>query len=157
MKEAAKYIIGRMGLFFLCGCIYYCIELLYRGYSDSSMFLLAGCLAVFCIDTPNDIFSFNLDYRWQVLISTVLCTIGEGITGVIVNLWLHKNVWDYTGLWGTFFYGQCNVIFVLAWALLVGLIAIPLCDAYNYYICGMEPCPYYRIGKRVWRPFKEKS
>ena len=87
------------------------IECFYRGYSDISMFILAGLLGVFCIDTPNNIWSFNLDYRLQVLISTIFCTVGEGITGLIVNVWLGLNVWNYSNLWGTFFFGQCNIFF----------------------------------------------
>lgn len=61
-----------------------------------SMFILACICGVFFIDTPNNIYSFELDYGLQILISiisTILCTIGEGITGLIVNTWLDLNVW----------------------------------------------------------------
>lgn len=47
-----------------------------------SMFILACICGVFFIDTPNNIYSFELDYGLQILISTIstiLCTIGEGI------------------------------------------------------------------------------
>lgn len=146
ITKQLKCILGRFGLFLWCGGIYYGVELLYRGYSHLSMFILAGFLAIFCIDTPNNIYSFNLDFRFQVLISTFLCIIGEGITGLIVNKWLCLNVWDYSHLWGTFFWGQCNIMFVGAWIVLI-IIGIFLCDWYNWKICKIEPKPYYRIGK----------
>lgn len=141
-----EYILGRLGLYLLCGTIYYCIELLYRGYSHYTMMILAGFLAVSCIDTPNNIYSFDLDFRIQVIISTILCTLGEGISGIILNKWLNLNIWDYSCLWGTFFWGQCNIMFIGAWILLV-IIGIVLCDWWNYAICHIEPCPYYKIGK----------
>ena len=145
-----------LGLFLFCGVIYYGIELVYRGYSHSSMFILAGLLGVFCIDTPNNIYSFEFGYLKQVAISTVLCTVGEGLCGIIVNIWLKLNVWDYSNLWGTFFFGQCNIMFVGAWILIIAFLGIPLCDAYNYYICNIQPCPYYKINGKIVFKFKEK-
>lgn len=59
------------------------------------MFILSGILGVLCIDSPNNIFGYDLDYSIQVLISTILCTLGEGITGLIVNVKMGLNVWDY--------------------------------------------------------------
>lgn len=144
-----KEILRRIIIFYICGICYYGIELLYRGYSHTSMFVLAGICGVFFIDTPNNIYSFDLDYRTQVLISTFLCTIAEGVTGVIVNKTLGLGVWDYSGLCGTFFYGQCNVIFVFAWIVIVGFLGIPICDAINYYWFKIDPCPYYRVGNKV--------
>lgn len=152
-----KTIIKKIGLFLTSGYIYYFIECLYRGYSDISMFILAGLLAVFCIDTPNNIYGFDLDYTIQILISTILCTIGEGCCGLIVNVWLRQNVWDYSQLIGTFFFGQCNIFFVFAWALLIGLIGIPYCDAYNYYICKIGEKPYYKMFSRTIIKFKERK
>ena len=141
-----KHIIRKAILFILCGFLYVGIEILYRGHSAISMFILAGICGVFFIDTPNNIWSYELDYKWQVLISTVLCTIGEGITGLIVNVGFGLHVWDYSNLPFSFFFGQCNLFFVFAWMLIVGLFGIWFCDAYNYYICKDDEQPYYRIG-----------
>lgn len=153
----------RIGLFLSCGSIYYLIECIFHYftnglfYSHWTMFILAGLLGVLCIDTPNNIYSFELGYVWQILISTILCTIGEGICGLIVNVWWGLNVWDYSNLWGTFFFGQCNILFMFAWALIIGCIGIFYCDYYNYYICGIEPCPYYKFRGKVFLRFKEKD
>ena len=154
----AKNIFRRAILFMLCGSVYYCIELLWRGHSHISMFLLAGFLGVFCIDTPNNIWGYELDYLVQIGISTLLCTLGEGIVGLIVNIWLGLRVWDYSELPLTFFWGQCNVFFVGAWILLIGLIGIPVCDAYWYYICKDSEQPYYKIcGKYIFRMPQRKE
>ena len=153
-----KKIIGKLGLFLSCGFIYCMIEILFRGWSHWSMFVLAGFLAVFCVDSVNNVLSFDCDYIVQILISTILCIIGEGISGIILNVWLQLNVWDYSKMaFGTFFFGQCNVIFCAAWALIIGLFAIFYCDAYNYYILKIEPCPYYVIFGHKFLQFKERK
>lgn len=147
-----KHVIRKGLLFLLCGSIYYCLELIYRHYSHISMFILAGLLGVFFIDTPNNVFGYDLDYLIQIFISIFFCTIGEGITGYIVNIKMELNVWDYSTICGSFFYNQCNIFFVGIWALLIAFIGIPFCDAYNYYICKDETTPYYKIlGKLVFR------
>lgn len=153
-----KKFIGKLGLFLSCGLIYCMIEILFRGWSHWSMFILAGFLGVFCIDSINNILSFDCDYLLQILISTVLTTIAEGISGIILNVWLQLNIWDYSKMtWGTFFYGQCNLIFCLGWTLIIGLFAIFYCDAYNYYILKIEPCPYYKILGHKFLQFKERK
>ena len=153
-----KKFIGKLGLFLSCGFIYCMIEILFRGWSHWSMFILTGFLGVFCVDSVNNVLSFDCDYIVQILISTILCTIGEGISGIILNVWLQLNVWNYSKMaFGTFFFGQCNVIFCVAWALIIGLFAIFYCDAYNYYILKIEPCPYYIIFGHKFLQFKERK
>ena len=152
-----KKFIGKLGLFLSCGFIYCMIEILFRGWSHWSMFVLTGFLGVFCVDSINNTLSFDCDYIAQILISTILCTIGEGISGIILNIWLQLNVWDYSKMtFGTFFFGQCNVLFCFAWMLIISII-IFYCDAYNYYILKIEPCPYYVIFGHKFLQFKERK
>lgn len=152
-----KKFIGKLGLFLSCGFIYCMIEILFRGWSHWSMFVLAGFLGIFCIDSINNVLSFDCDYIVQILISTILCTIGEGISGIILNVWLQLNVWDYSKMtFGTFFFGQCNVLFCFAWILIISII-IFYCDVYNYYILKIEPCPYYIIFGHKFLQFKERK
>lgn len=152
-----KKFIGKLGLFLSCGFIYCMIEILFRGWSHWSMFVLTGFLGVFCVDSINNVLSFDCDYIVQILISTILCTIGEGISGIILNVWLQLNVWDYSKItFGTFFFGQCNVLFCFAWMLIISII-IFYCDAYNYYILKIEPCPYYIIFGHKFLQFKERK
>ena len=152
-----KKFIGKLGLFLSCGFIYCMIEILFRNWSHWSMFVLTGFLGVFCVDSINNTLSFDCDYIVQILISTILCTIGEGISGIILNVWLQLNVWDYSKMtFGTFFFGQCNVLFCFAWALIISVV-IFYCDAYNYYILKIEPCPYYIIFGHKFLQFKERK
>lgn len=109
-------IIKIVALFLIYGSIYYTLEVLYRGYSHLSMFILAGVLGVI-IGLINEI-TPRINIWLETLIGTIIATIGEGVTGIIVNNILHLNVWDYSNLPFTFFYGQCNLIFCLIWFIL---------------------------------------
>lgn len=116
------------------------------------MFILSGLLGVLCIDLPNNIFGYDLDYSIQVSLSTLLCTLGEGITGIIVNIRMELDVWDYSTLPFTFFWGQCNLFFVIVWFFIIGLFGIFFCDAYWYYICKDNEQPYYKLfGREFFR------
>ena len=109
-----------VALFLIYGSIYYGLEVLYRGYSHLSMFILAGVLGV-AIGLVNEIIP-KINIWLETLIGTIIATIGEGVTGIIVNNILHLNVWDYSNLPFTFFYGQCNLIFCLIWFVLTYIV-----------------------------------
>ena len=97
-----------------CGLIYFVVEICYRGYSHWSMFVLAMFCGVFCIDHINNYMSFDLDFRVQVMISTGLCTLSEGLCGLYVNIYKGWNVWDYTKEAGDIL-GQICPLFTFYW------------------------------------------
>lgn len=89
IKEAILAIIG--------GITYVIIELIWRGHSHISMFILGGiCFVV--IGLINEVFPWDFGLLWQSLIGSVIITACEFITGVIVNIWLGLGVWDYSTL-----------------------------------------------------------
>lgn len=86
-----KYII----LFLIGGLSYYNIELMYRGSSHISM-LICGGLSFTLIGEINHFFKRPKPIWFKMIIGAIIVTLLEFITGVIVNLWLKLNVWDYT-------------------------------------------------------------
>lgn len=97
------------------GLCYILIELMWRGYSSWTMAVLGG-LCFVIVGLLNEVTSLKV---WQqVLLGTIIITVLEGLTGILVNIVLHMNVWDYCNLPFTFFFGQCNLFFCFAWALL---------------------------------------
>ena len=89
IKEAILAIIG--------GITYVIIELIWRGHIHISMFILGGiCFVV--IGLINEVFPWDFGLLWQSLIGSVIITVCEFITGVIVNIWLGLGVWDYSTL-----------------------------------------------------------
>ena len=82
-------------LWTLGGTLYYSLEILFRGFSHISMFILGGiCMVFFALQGSMSHWTESL---WkQVLRCSIFVTSGEFITGIIVNKWMHLKVWDYT-------------------------------------------------------------
>lgn len=91
MKRISEYLF----LWTLGGCIYYGIEMAFRGFSHWSMFVLGGfCLVFFA---AQGIWTRWREPLWrQVLWCTVFVTAGEFITGIFVNKIMEWHVWDYS-------------------------------------------------------------
>lgn len=123
------------------GAIYVGIEMLWRGHSHPSMFILGG-LCFVSIGLINELFPWELGIVWQALIGGTMVTCLEFITGVIVNIWLKLGVWDYSGL-PLNILGQVCLLFYFAW---VGLsvVAIVFDDYLRYWFFGEEK-PHYKI------------
>lgn len=145
MMKLNKRIMMALGTFMIGGFIYCLIELIYRGYTDISMYILAGFCSVIMAGL-NDLFSFDMQFPLQVGVASVACIFGEYITGLLVNQ--NFEIWDYRDLPGTFADGQLNVVFCLAWFGL-SIIGIPLLDYVEWKFMKQEPKPYYVIGKHI--------
>lgn len=140
--EAVKKCFKLLVLFFIGGTLYVCIEFLWRGYSHISMFFLGGICFVL-VGEINELFPWELGFIWQCLIGALVITAAELVTGLVVNMWLGLNVWDYSGLPGNVL-GQICPQFSLLWVLLSG-IAIVLDDYLRYWLFGEEK-PHYKFA-----------
>lgn len=123
------------------GAIYVGIEMLWRGHSHPSMFILGG-LCFVSIGLINELFPWELGIVWQALIGGTMVTCLEFITGVIVNIWLKLGVWDYSGL-PLNILGQVCLPFYFAWFGL-SVVAIVFDDYLRYWFFGEEK-PHYKI------------
>lgn len=91
MKKISEYLF----LWACGGTIYYTVEMVFRGYSHWSMFILGGLSLLFF--GWQGLVSGWEDPLWlQVFRCTVFVVAGEFITGIIVNKWMHWDVWDYS-------------------------------------------------------------
>lgn len=116
------------------GLAYTLIEIMWRGYSHISMAVLGGlCFVIVGLLNEG---KCQLKEWQQVVIGTVIITVLEGLTGVLLNNILHMGVWDYSNLPFTFFFGQCNLFFCFAWALLA-FVAIHLEDKMHEIVDNM--------------------
>ena len=104
-----KQIVKQLTIFIVIGLTYFGIEMAVRGRSDISMIICAGVIGVI-VGLLNDIFSYDMLIQTQLSVGTIVATVCEGVTGLIlVGIYGFNPVWDYSGLWGNFFWG--NVIF----------------------------------------------
>ncbi len=141
-------------LFVIGGGIYAAIEILWRGYTHWTMFLLGGLCFVIMGLLNEHVFPWRLSLPAQTLISAVTVTVFEFITGCIVNLWLGWHVWDYSGLPFNLL-GQICLYYTLLWIPL-SVIGIILDDWLRYlfylilrgYLPHMQKRerPHYFIG-----------
>ena len=85
MKKALSLCLKYLSLFTVMGSIYYLIEIIWRGYSHVSMFILAGVCGI-CIGLINEILSMDTPIWLQAIIGSCIVTTGEFISGCILNL-----------------------------------------------------------------------
>lgn len=126
-------------LFWFGGSTYCTIEVLWRGYSHWTMLLLAGVLFII-VGLLNEIWSWEFKFRYQVLISTGIATILELLTGLIVNIWLKWDIWDYSNVPFNFL-GQICLPYTVLWTLLSAF-AIVIDDVIRWKFFGEEK-PHY--------------
>jgi len=131
-------------LFTTGGTLYVLIEIMWRGYSHITMFFLGGlCFILIGLINENS-FTFNLPLMVQQIISCFIITSLELIFGLIFNVWLGLNIWDYSSIKYNFM-GQICLIYSIFWFFL-SLPAIVLDDYLRYKLFGEEK-PQYRIFK----------
>lgn len=128
-------------LFALGGIMYIITELLWRGSSHWSMFLLGGaCFLV--IGLINERNRGRIPLAVQMLLSAFIITAAEFAVGYIVNIKLNMNVWDYSDLPYNFM-GQICLLYTIFWFVL-SLGCILADDWLRYWLFG-EDRPNYRI------------
>ena len=135
MKRYHKEII----LWLIGGLLYMGIELMWRGYSHWTMFVLGGICFVL-LGRINEVIPWDMPLWMQVLIGTAIITGLEFITGCIVNLWLGWNVWDYSNVPFNVI-GQICLPYILLWIQisLAGIVS----DDYLRHWLFKEEKPHY--------------
>ena len=96
-------------LFYLGGTTYMILEFLWRGRSHSSMFVLGG-LCFLMVGALNR--WLNIPLAFQLILSAILITGLELITGLLVNR--DYDVWDYRGM-PYHYLGQVCLNYSLLW------------------------------------------
>lgn len=137
-----KTILKTLTLFLMGGAAYYCVEILWRGYSHESMFILGGICFVL-VGLINEFLPRDMGIVWQSFIGAIIITVAEFITGLVVNVWLGWNVWDYSEEPFNVM-GQICLPFFFIWMLL-SIIAI-VADDYIRWKLFDEDKPHYTLG-----------
>lgn len=140
--KALKQII----LFGAGGLLYVLCELIWRGYSHWTMFLVGG-ICFIMIGLINEVLPLDITLVRQMAIGAVIITTVEFVSGCIINLWIGWNVWDYSGLPFNIL-GQVCLPFSFLW-FLISAIGIVL-DDYLRYWWFREEKPHYTF----WRSGK---
>lgn len=134
MKKWENVIIFCMG-----GLLYVLVELLWRGWSHGSMFLVGGA-CFYAVGSLNR-HRPDMSVLSQMVVGTVLITVVEFFSGLIINRMLLLHVWDYSAAPLNLF-GQICLPFVLLWFPLSG--AALFSEDWLRWRLFQEPMPHYR-------------
>lgn len=121
------------------GLLYVLCELVFRGRSHWTMFVVGG-LCFWLIGLINEVIPWNMPVWLQCIIGAVIITTVEFIAGCIINIWLGWQVWDYSGLPFNLL-GQICLPFTVLWTFL-SAVCIILDDYLRYRLFG-EDKPHY--------------
>lgn len=139
MKNLIKHLI----LLLTGGALYYCIELMARGFSHWTM-LFVGGICFILIGIINEIMP-KIPLVWQMILSAVIITAVEFVSGCILNIWLGLDIWDYSD--ETFnLIGQISLKHSIYWFFLSS-IGIIVDDYIRYFLFGEEKPKYTLIRK----------
>lgn len=83
-------------LFVVFGLIYYGIELWVRnGQSHIAMIAVGGICGV-VVGLINEDFDYDMPLLWQMFIGAFCITVIEFVSGLILNVWLGLDIWNYS-------------------------------------------------------------
>ncbi len=95
-RSVAVSAVKRLVVFVTGGLTYGLLEIIWRGYSHISMFLVGGmCLVII---GSMDEGEYSPCLLWQACLGSLTITVMEFTSGVIVNLVMGLEVWDYSQL-----------------------------------------------------------
>lgn len=110
-----NFVLKEFIIFIIFGLMYVTIELLYRGHTHYSMFVVGGICGVF-IGLINDN-TPDMPLLPQCVLGAVIITVIELLTGLFLNVYLGLNVWDYSNQPFNFM-GQICPQFCIIWCVL---------------------------------------
>ena len=141
MKEKLKAILKHAVLALCGGCVYFLIEMAWRGHSHWTMAVLGGVCFVLIGDI-NEFIPWNMPLILQGAIGSGIVTVLELVSGIILNLWLGLGIWDYSNMPFNLL-GQICLPFTLLWVAL-SIVAVALDDWLRYWVFG-EDRPTYTL------------
>ena len=110
-----NFVLKEFIIFIIFGLMYVIIELLYRGHTHYSMFIVGGICGVL-IGLINDN-TPDMPLLPQCVLGAVIITVIELLTGLFLNVYLGLNVWDYSNQPFNFM-GQICPQFCIIWCIL---------------------------------------
>lgn len=128
-------------LFLTGGFLYTLIEICWRGYTHWTMAVLSGLLFLF-LGGINNYLDWEMPLFIQVLVGAAAITVVELFSGIVLNIWLGLDIWDYSDMAFNIL-GQVCPQYSAAWVAL-SMVGIVLDDYLRYWIWH-EDKPHYRL------------
>ena len=140
MKKSTKELFKIILLFLIGGLIYCGIDIAYRGFTHWTMGVVGGfCFVI--IGGLNNYIPWNMKIWKQAAVGALVVTSCEFVAGIILNLFLGLNIWDYSNMPFNIL-GQICLPFTIIWFFL-SLICIFVDDWLRYKLFKEEKPKYY--------------
>lgn len=140
-EKLLNHIIKLLALFIVGGIVYLGVEILWRGHTHWSMGIVGG-LCFILVGLINEVFIYKMYLEVQAAIASTIITIVEFFAGLLINVKLGWDVWDYSNLPFNIM-GQVCLLFMILWFFLA-FVAIILDDVIRAIIFGEEE-PSYKV------------
>lgn len=140
-QKVISYIMEYLFLLILGGSVYYLIEVLWRGHSHITMFFVGG-MCFILIGLINELIDWNMLFWYQMIIGDICVLVLEFFSGVLFNIILEMNVWDYSDMPFNIL-GQICLPFALLWLPVVALAIVV--DDWTKYLLFRGKKPHYRF------------
>lgn len=140
-----NFLLKDVFLFLVGGFLYQLIEIVSRGYSHWTMLVLGG-VCFLLLGYINRFLSWETPLPLQMLIGMVLITVLELATGLVVNVWLGWNVWNYSNMPANLM-GQISLLPSFGWYFL-SAVGIILDDFLRFWLFREEKPRYYFVYHR---------
>lgn len=123
-KRIIFYIIEYISIFIIGALTYMLIEILWRGYTHWTMGILGGIVLIL-VGLLNEV-DKDIPLLVQAPIASIVITLLEYYSGIILNVQMKLNIWDYSDLPFNV-NGQVCLLYSLLWMIL-GIVAVILDD-----------------------------
>lgn len=144
-KKVINPVIKYTILFLIGYCVYIAMEVTARGRSHWTMGLLGG-IAFIVIGGLNNWIPWHISLIKQGIIGSIVITALELICGLICNVWLDMDIWDYSNV-PLNFMGQICLPFSLLWIVL-SIVAVVIDDYLRYLMFDEEMPKYYLFTQK---------
>ncbi len=129
-------------LFAVGGFFYYFLEMMYNGGYSAWPMVIVGGICFVLIGLINELFTFAIPLWLQGIISAIMVTAVEYVSGLILNVWLKLNIWDYSDLPFNL-HGQVCLYYGILW-IFISLGAVIFDDWLRYWLFDEEK-PKYKL------------
>lgn len=147
MTRYSKPVLSTL-LWFFGGTLYFLLEVAYKtaiGHPEhiSWTMLVLSIVLTIPVERCGDGLPWECPLLLQALACAALVTAVELIAGLVLNVWLNMNVWDYSNL-PVNLWGQICLSFSLTWVVLC-LAFIPIFDWLRWAVEGKEKPRYFIV------------
>ena len=127
------------------GAVYVALEILFRGRSHPAMLIVGGLCGVLVGAINQRPGFYRAPVIVQAMIGALIVLAVEFVSGCVLNLWLGRDIWDYSNQPGNVL-GQICPVFGLLWFLIMPL-AIWAEDTARWLIWAYERAVYGKAGE----------